>query len=108
MQDVVAFIRHDPTIGTNTLRPFLEKYIPNFQDMNAQYVTNFRAKVRRWIAIHGPSTSLSYDDAKIIADPTAAEESIGGDSSLCPAYVQDLMSKLMLKGGDIWDVKKLF
>ena len=51
---------------------------------------------------------VTYDDAKIIADPTAAEESIGGDSSLCPAYVQDLMSKLMLKGGDIWDVKKLF
>ena len=42
-----------------------------------------------------------------IADPTAAEETIGGDSPLCPAYVQDLMSKLMLKGGDIWDVKKL-
>jgi len=107
MQDIVQMLRYDPTVPANQLRPFLEKYIPRFQHANSKFVCNFRDKVNKFNALSGRSV-LTIEDAHALAYANAALEDIGGDSSLDPTYVREIMHRTMLGNGGIWETIAFF
>ena len=107
MQDIVQLIRYDHTVPTNQLRTFLEKYIPRFQHANSRFVQKFCDKVNKYNALPG-RLELTMEDAHALADSNAALEDIGGNSSLDPTYVCELMRKMMLGNSRIWETIAFF
>ena len=106
MQDVLSIVRINPTIKASELRPFIARHVPCHQSLDARYISNFRQKAIRHIALYGNQT-VTQDEATQLLRASATEEMIAADSSIQRKQVDELLSNVMARG-DIWDVIKLF
>merc|ERR1711884_567168 len=98
MNDIVQMLYNRPSLTAEELRPFLRKYVPGYQNVDASYVRNFRNRVFQWNVTNGQKL-LGHREALLIANNSAANEPIVGGSLIDSTHLQHLLSQLMIHGG---------
>lgn len=98
-------------MSSSELRPFVERYVPHYQQMDAKFIGNFRKKILKYILTHNFDESLTYEDVRMITGKStctidAANEFQFGDNVFFKANLTKILRRVLQEGGSYWKAQK--
>ena len=94
-------------MSASNLHPYIVKHLPPHQSVTAQYITNFRKKVIKYLAINGVK-EVTFVEAELLLKPSVGQETIKSDSSISRERVESILQTVMAGKGKIWSVLSFF
>ena len=104
VQDLVSMLRQRPTLSCADIRPFVVRYIPHYQALDAQLIINLRRIIVRFILLHEFDELPTSNEAVMLADPIAiaADKLCLGDNVLFKCNMMKLIKKVIQEDISYW------
>ena len=104
LQGLLELLKERPRIAANNLRPLLEKFLPHYKGVSAQFVCNFRNRVMKYFARKGLNNELTVEEALALTSKSqsAADEVVDTDDPLISKNINYILRKVMKEDSGTW------
>ena len=104
LQGLLELLKERPRIAANNLRPLLEKYLPHYKGVTAQFVCNFRNSVMKYFARNGLNNQLTVQEALVLTSKSqsAADEVVDTDDPMITKNINHILRKVMKEDSGTW------
>jgi hypothetical protein len=104
MKSILLLLWEQTRLDTCTLCPYLEKFLPHYKGVTAQFICNFRTRVFNYFARKGPYEELTMEEAQALFSKSqcAADETVDTDDPIIHKNVTNILRKIMTEDLGTW------
>ncbi len=105
MKDILSLLSAKPRVSCQVLRPMVEKYLPNWTGIPAQYIINFRQRVLLFLIKNPNYAYMTYEQAISLTSKKvmSANEMTELDDPFVHQNFTAMLRKIMQEDAGTWE-----
>ena len=105
MKDILSLLSAKPRVSCQVLRPMVEKYLPNWTGIPAQYIINFRQRVLLFLIKNPNYEHMTYEQAISLTSKKvmSANEMTELDDPFVHQNFTAMLRKIMQEDAGTWE-----